>query len=427
MRFSDARLHELLSRLMYSEHGLDALIRPVSGLVCQSLIVSSYWMPGSAHSQAAWVTLRNRVLASTVSMTEPSMRARRPNSAPSSTARMNSSETRTELLAFWYWTLVMSLPPRSMSYPASRSARILFSSRALVSMNSSMSGWSMSRTTILAARRVAPPDLMVPAEASAPRMKLTGPEAVPPEDSSSLEERMRERLRPAPEPPLKIRPSSRYQLRIESISSSTARMKQALTCCGALVPTLNQTGRVEAEVLVHEHPGQLVLEDLRVALAGEVAVLAAGRTVGEHHPVDELAQAALALRAADGAAEVLRGDDVGGVDAPLGGELDAALLEVDRAVAPVGHDDVAALPGHLVVGVHTGGGEDALDLEALAPARRLGRAAGAGACQAVVGLGHGVELSLVVGVLWCVRCSVLLRRVDRGLGKSRDRCARGRV
>src|SRR3954453_19159805 len=245
MRFRDARLLELLSRLMYSEHGLDALIRPVSGLVCQSLIVSSYWMPGSAHSQAAWVTLRNRSLASTVSMTEPSMRARRPNSVPSSTARMNSSETRTELLAFWYWTLVMSLPPRSMSYPASRSARILFSSRALVSTNSSMSGWSMSRTTIFAARRVAPPDLMVPAEASAPRMKLTGPEAVPPEESSSLEERMRERLRPAPEPPLKIRPSSRYQLRIESIVSSTARMKQALTCCGALVPTLNHTGELK--------------------------------------------------------------------------------------------------------------------------------------------------------------------------------------
>ena len=107
-------------------------------------------------------------------------------SPPSSTARMNSSETRTELLAFWYWTLTMSLPPRSMSKPASRSARILSSSRALVSMNSSMSGWSTSRMTILAARRVAPPDLMVPALASAPRMKLTGPDAVPPEESSSL-------------------------------------------------------------------------------------------------------------------------------------------------------------------------------------------------------------------------------------------------
>src|SRR4051812_25108201 len=112
-------------------------------------------------------------------------------------------------------------------------------------MNSSMSGWSMSRTTILAARRVAPPDLIVPAEASAPRMKETGPEAVPPLLSSSLEERMRERFRPAPEPPLKMKPSSLYQFRMESIESSTARMKHADTCCGEAVPTLNQTGELK--------------------------------------------------------------------------------------------------------------------------------------------------------------------------------------
>src|SRR4051794_26858189 len=98
MRFSDARLHELLSRLMYSEHGLDALIRPVSGLVCQSLIVSSYWMPGSAHPQAAWVTLRNSVFASVVSMTEPSRRGRRPDSAPAPTARPKSSGNPTQVL-----------------------------------------------------------------------------------------------------------------------------------------------------------------------------------------------------------------------------------------------------------------------------------------------------------------------------------------
>src|SRR4051812_46186429 len=108
-----------------------------------------------------------------------------------------------------------------------------------------MSGWSTSSTTIFAARRVAPPDLMVPADASAPRMKETGPEAGPPEDSSSLDEGIRERFRPAPEPPLKIRPSSRYQLRIESIVSSTERMKQADTCCGDEVPTLNQTGELK--------------------------------------------------------------------------------------------------------------------------------------------------------------------------------------
>src|SRR4029079_15316079 len=94
-------------------------------------------------------------------------------------------------------------------------------------------------------RRGAPPDWRVPADPSAPRMKETGPDAVPPEDSSSLDDRIRERFRPAPEPPLKIRPSSRYQLRIESIVSSTARMKQADTCWGAGVPTLNQTGELK--------------------------------------------------------------------------------------------------------------------------------------------------------------------------------------
>ena len=85
---------------------------------------------------------------------------------------------------------------------------------------------------------------MVPAEASAPRMKETGPLAVPPLESSSLEERMRERLRPAPEPPLKMKPSSLYQFRIESIESSTERMKHAETCWGEAVPTLNQTGEL---------------------------------------------------------------------------------------------------------------------------------------------------------------------------------------
>ncbi len=85
---------------------------------------------------------------------------------------------------------------------------------------------------------------MVPALASAPRMNDTGPDAVPPELSSSLLDRIRDRLRPAPEPPLKMKPSSRYQFRIESIESSTTRMKHALTCCGDEVPTLNHTGEL---------------------------------------------------------------------------------------------------------------------------------------------------------------------------------------
>src|SRR2546430_9689099 len=247
-RLMRARLQLELSRLMYSEQGLLALMRPDSGFVCQSLTVPSYWMPGSAESHAACAMLRISWRASTSSTTSPVRRASRSNSLPSSTACMNSSETRTELLAFWYWTLTMSLPPRSMSNPASRSTRTFSSSRALVVMKSATSGWSTSRTTILAARRVAPPDLIVPAEASAPRMKETGPPAGPPEDNNSLLDLILDRLTPAPEPPLKIRPSSRYQSRMASMVSSTARIKHADTCAGEAVPTLNQTGELKLKI-----------------------------------------------------------------------------------------------------------------------------------------------------------------------------------
>jgi hypothetical protein len=120
----------------------------------------------------------------------------------------------------------------------------LRSSRALHQMNSSTSGWSTSSTTIFAARRVFPPDLIVPAEASAPRMKLTGPDAYPPFESCSLEERSRERLTPEPEPPRKMIPSRRIQSRIDSIESSIERMKHAEHCGCASKPTLNHTGEL---------------------------------------------------------------------------------------------------------------------------------------------------------------------------------------
>src|SRR4030066_1574308 len=112
-------------------------------------------------------------------------------------------------------------------------------------MNPSMSGWSTARMTILAARRVLPPDLMVPAMASAPRMKETGPEARPPAVSRSVEERTLDRLMPEPEPPLKIFPSVRYHSRMESMESSMERMKQAEHWGFSSMPRLNQTGELE--------------------------------------------------------------------------------------------------------------------------------------------------------------------------------------
>src|SRR4051794_1303282 len=100
--------------------------------------------------------------------------------------------------------------------------------------------------TILAARRVLPPDLITPAKLSNPRMKDTGPEAVPPPEMASLLPRSLEKLVPVPEPYLKSRPSVRTSPRIDSMSSSTELMKQAEHCGLDSMPTLNQTGELKA-------------------------------------------------------------------------------------------------------------------------------------------------------------------------------------
>src|SRR5687767_8324214 len=226
IRFSDARLQAESSTCMYSEHGLDALMRPEFGDVCHWLIVVSYCTPGSAQRHAASEISRISSRAGTGSPTgSPVVRAIRCQSSSFSTACMNSSVTRTELFAFWYWIEWKPSPSIDMSKPAFRSASAFSSSRALHQMNSRMSGWSTSSTTIFAARRVLPPDLIVPAHASAPRMKETGPDAVPPLDSGSIDPRMVDRLMPDPDPPRKIFPSLVFQARIESIVSSTERMR----------------------------------------------------------------------------------------------------------------------------------------------------------------------------------------------------------
>src|SRR5580765_7694443 len=147
----------------------------------------------------------------------------------------------------------------------------LASSFCLHSMNSTMSGWSTLSMTILAARRVLPPDLMTPAKASNPFMKLSGPLAVPPPESVSVDPRRGERSVPLPH--LKSMPSVLASVRIESSESLTELMKQAEHCgleypvtpnstcwvCGFQCqlrpselgsmrshPTLNQTGELKA-------------------------------------------------------------------------------------------------------------------------------------------------------------------------------------
>src|SRR6185312_6132342 len=97
-------------------------------------------------------------------------------------------------------------------------------------MKLSMSGCSTFRVTILAARRVLPPDLITPAKASKPFMKLSGPEACPPPESSSFDPRSGERLVPVPLPHLNNMPSVLASVRMESSESFTELMKHAEHC-----------------------------------------------------------------------------------------------------------------------------------------------------------------------------------------------------
>src|SRR4051812_18066532 len=71
-RFADARLHAVSSRNMYSEHGLEARMRPPAGQVCHSFIVVLKCRPGSADSHAARAMLSQRYEASSVLTTFPS-------------------------------------------------------------------------------------------------------------------------------------------------------------------------------------------------------------------------------------------------------------------------------------------------------------------------------------------------------------------
>src|SRR5579859_2655818 len=101
IKLSEARLHAVSSRNMYSLQGLDALMRAVLLQVCQRLTVVSYCMPGSPQCQVESAILASRSRARNFSLGCPSVTLRVHQSRSSSAARMKSSVTRTEWLAFW--------------------------------------------------------------------------------------------------------------------------------------------------------------------------------------------------------------------------------------------------------------------------------------------------------------------------------------
>ena len=114
---------------------------------------------------------------------------------------------------------------------------------------------------------------------------------------------------------------------------------------------------------MQEHVGEFMLEDLGVLIGLEVAMLLARLDVGQHDAVDELLQAPLTLLGSERTAEVLRGDDRGGVHTPKIREFHTTLFENNVAILPVRLHHIAPLPIHRVVWVHPFGGVQTLDPE----------------------------------------------------------------
>ena len=99
-------------------------------------------------------------------------------------------------------------------------------------------------------------------------MNETGPEAVPPPDIFSFDERMGERLEPAPDPNLKSIASVLARSMIEVMESFTELMKQAEHWGFASIPTLNQTGELK---LIFWWSRRWVSSALKVARSSGVA------------------------------------------------------------------------------------------------------------------------------------------------------------
>ena len=100
-------------------------------------------------------------------------------------------------------------------------------------MNSSISGWSASQITILAARRVVPPDFIAPAERSPIFRNPISPDDFPPPDSGSPSPLRELKFVPVPDPYLNKR-ASRTQRSIMppsfTRSSLTDWIKHAWGC-----------------------------------------------------------------------------------------------------------------------------------------------------------------------------------------------------
>src|SRR3954464_10966954 len=110
IKFSDARLHAVLFRNTYSEHGLVEWIGSVPLHVCHFWTAPSYWRPGSPQIHVPCAIFSSSVEASFFCSGFSPITVFVHHSRPSSADCMNSSETRTDRFSFWYITLPYASP-----------------------------------------------------------------------------------------------------------------------------------------------------------------------------------------------------------------------------------------------------------------------------------------------------------------------------
>ena len=142
-------------------------------------------------------------------------------------------------------------------------------------------------------------------------------------------------------------------------------MKHADACCGTPgTPMLNHTGLLNAARWVTRMYFSSAVNASASVVVGEVAALGAPRGDRVGDPVDDLAQRRLALGVPSVPRKYFWATMLRGVQRPGDRELDAGLLEGDRAVLPVGDPGVAPLPHHLVVGIDTRRREEPAEADA---------------------------------------------------------------
>ena len=195
------------------------------------------------------------------------------------------------------------------------------SSLTFQSMNSSISGWSTSTMTILAARRVVPPDLMAPAARSPILRKLIRPDERPPPDSFSPSPRSMREVRAGAgavfeqarfthpqihdaalvdEVVLHALDEAGMRLRMlvgglrlgqlagEGVDIEVA-LARAVDAIGPVQAGVEPLRRIRRDALGGQHIGELVAEGARVVLRLEVAALPAPVGPGAGQPVEDLA------------------------------------------------------------------------------------------------------------------------------------------